>query len=318
MIFIRYPQYSAQRNPSVVTIGNFDGIHKGHQTLIKKVVNYAGNNNLQSIVITMQPLAFQYFNSNNDTAILTPFKCKYDLVKLLGVDQICVLNFNKNLANYSPKEFIQKILINGLCAKHIIIGDDFKFGKNRAGDLMTLKQYCEPLGVSIDSMSTVLSNRARISSSQIRRDLANSDFQSVTAGLGRRFSIVGKVSKGQQLGRELNFPTINIKLGKRLVPIQGVFCVTVKFNNGFEHIGAASIGTRPTVNGTTNLLEVHIIDFNKQVYGQNVEVLFHHKLRNEVKFESLDELKKHIYEDVQKTRLFFNNYRRNMESLREQ
>ena len=310
MRLIRYPQYISLVGPTVVTIGNFDGVHMGHQALIKKVTAYANKNNLQSVVITMRPLASQYFGGINKTAILTPFKCKYHLIKKLGVDVLCALNFNKNLAEYTAEEFIDKILIKGLKAQHIIIGDDFKFGKNRAGNLQILKNQCEPLGVSVSAIATVANKSKRISSSQIRQSLSNNEFKVAELNLGRKFSIFGKVSKGQQLGRKLNFPTINIRLGKRFVPINGVFCVTVKFTADFddrEYLGSASIGTRPTVDGVANILEVYILDFNKQVYGRNVEVLFHHKLRNEVKFDSINELKRHINDDVIKTRLYFEN-----------
>ena len=305
MKFIRYPQNSSLLKPSVVTIGNFDGIHIGHQTLIGKITGYATANCLQSIVVSMQPLASQYFAGKNMVAILTPFKCKYKLIKALNVDVFCVLNFNQALSEFSPEDFIQKILLKGLQAKHIIVGDDFKFGKNRAGDFEYLKRYCQAIGVSVTNIATVSKNMTRVSSSTIRNDLTLGHFGKVKSYLGRSYSIAGKVSKGQQLGRTLDFPTINIKLGNRVLILHGVFCVKVVFSNGDTHLGAASIGTRPTVNGTTNILEVHILDFNKQVYGQNVEVFFYHKLRNEVKFDSIDELKRHINKDVIKTRLYF-------------
>ncbi|VAW40135.1 FMN adenylyltransferase / Riboflavin kinase [hydrothermal vent metagenome] len=320
MRFMRYPQYSPSKKPTVITIGNFDGIHIGHQALINKVTTYARINKLYSTVVTMQPSAVQYFRGNNTTTKLTAFRCKYQLLKELGVDIMCVLNFNSALAAYSPVEFIQRILIDGLNARHIIIGDDFKFGKNRAGDIHTLKDYCKPLGITITAITTVTRDNIRVSSSSVRHSLANSDFQAVEASLGRKFSITGKVSKGNQLGRTLGFPTINLKLGTQAVPINGVFCVTVRFNGGLEYFGAASIGTRPTIknkaNSRANILEVYILDFNKQIYGQNVEVLFHHKLRNEVEFDNLDELTRQINADVVQTRLFFDN--KLTEPLREQ
>lgn len=311
MKFIRYPHYVPLSKPSVVTIGNFDGIHKGHQALIKEVANCAKTNELQSIVVSMQPLASQYFAGKDNVAILTPFKCKYKLIKALNIDIFCVLNFNQTMSELSAEDFIQKILLKGLRAKHIIVGDDFKFGKNRAGNFDYLKNYCQPVGVSVSNIQTVSKNEIRVSSSKIRNELSLGYFDKVELYLGRSYSIAGKVSQGQQLGRTLGFPTINIKLGKRVLAINGIFCVKVAFSNGEVHLGAASIGTRPTVNratnGTANILEVHILDFNKQVYGQNVEVSFYHKIRNEVKFDSLDELKRHIKDDVIKTRFFFDN-----------
>ena len=318
--FCRYPHYSPLNNPQVVTIGNFDGVHIGHQVLIKKVTDFAQKHNFDSCVVSMQPLASQYFAKSNRLPLLTPFKCKFALIQNLGIDTFCVLNFNKNLAELSATEFIKKVLIQGLKAKHIIIGDDFRFGKGRKGDFNFLKDYCQPLKIGVEAIDTVALGSKRISSSFVRQKLAQSDFATVQDCLGRKFSIFGKVSKGQQLGRTLGFPTINIKLKNRAVPIEGIFCVKVKFANGEKYLGAASIGTRPTVNDKKNnkqkILEVNILDFNKQVYGQNVEIIFYHKLRNEVKFDSLEELKRHIAQDVIKTRLYFNETL--MEPLREQ
>ena len=307
MKLIRYPQSFPLKQASVLTIGNFDGVHVGHQALINQVTQSAKKNNLQSIVVTMQPLPFQYFNKKQQTLILTPFKHKFKLIEKLGVDNFCVLNFNQKLAQYSAQDFIQKVLIDGLKVRHIIIGDDFRFGINRSGNIDTLKLYCQPLGIKVDSIMTVSRDEARVSSTFIRKALIQDEFSSVKDCLGRYYSIIGKVSKGQQLGRKLDFPTINLKLNKWQISIEGVFCVTVKFANEPQLLllGAASIGTRPTVGGLDKILEVHILNFNKEVYGQNVEVLFHHKLRNEVKFDTLSELKRHIKDDVIKTRLFF-------------
>ena len=292
---------------SVLTIGNFDGVHKGHQALINQVTKFAKNNGLESIVVSMQPLATQYFAGKENIAILTPFKCKYELIKDLQVDTFCVLNFNKALSEISAEEFIQNILLDSLMAKHIIIGDDFKFGKNRQGDYQLLKNYCHTKNVSVASIDSISDKSIRVSSSAIRYELSQGNFDTVKSYLGRRFSIAGKISRGQQIGRTLDFPTINIKLTKRVLPLNGIFCVKVAFKNGEIHLGSASIGTRPTVNGKGIVLEVHLLDFNKQVYGQNVEVFFYHKIRNEVKFEGLEELKRHIKQDVIKTRLFFNS-----------
>lgn len=288
-----------------MTIGNFDGVHLGHQALIKSVTDYAKKNGILSIVISMQPLASQYFLGKQNTVILTPFKDKYKLIKALGVETFCVLNFNQKFSELSADNFIEKILKDGVNAQHIIVGDDFKFGKNRIGDYQYLKNYCQDKGITVENISTVVKNNMRVSSSDIRKELTKGHFDLVKSYLGRRFSMTGKVSKGQQLGRTLGFPTINLNLFNKTTSLKGIFCVKVAFNGGKTYLGAASIGTRPTVSGVTNILEVYILDFNKQVYGQNVEVFFYHKLRNEVKFDSLDELKMHIKDDVVKTRQYF-------------
>ena len=307
MKFIRYPQQGNHKKPAVITIGNFDGVHIGHQALIKQVTKIADENKMQSVVVSMQPLASQYFSGKNTMAILTPFKCKYQLLEALKVDNFCVLNFNRKFSELTATEFIQNILLDGLNAKYIIVGDDFRFGRNREGDYEFLKKYCAANDVEVNYIETVSKKNIRVSSSLIREQLYQGNFNRVESLLGRMYSVFGKVSKGQQLGRKLNFPTINLKLRKKVLPIKGIFCVKVRFENGEKYIGAASIGTRPTVNGVTNILEVYILDFNKQVYGQNVEVFFYHKLRNEVKFDGLDELKRQINDDVIKTRQYFDN-----------
>jgi riboflavin kinase/FMN adenylyltransferase len=303
--FIRYPQFCDLNKPSAVTIGNFDGIHLGHQYLIRQIVKRAKKDGLQSIVVTMSPLASQYFAGKDNVKIITPFKQKFKLFKDLKANVGCFLNFNDKLAHLEAEEFIQDVLIDGLNAQYILIGDDFRFGKKRKGDFQLLKSYCEDKNIVVDNISSVKVVGQRVSSSLVREKLKQSDFVSVKEFLGRDYSIIGKVSKGQQLGRELGYPTINIKLTNQSPPVEGIFCVSVKFDNGSLHYGAASLGYRPTVNGTGKILEVHLLDFDKQVYGEIVEVLFHHKLRNEVKFGSLEELKQNIDEDVRQTRLFF-------------
>lgn len=317
MKLIRYPQLNQYKEHSAVTIGNFDGVHLGHQSLIQRAVNIANSNNLQSVVVTMQPLAAEYFAKTNEVFVLTSFRQKFNLLKKLGISVSCFLNFNRRMADISAEDFVKKILIEGLNARYIIIGDDFCFGKNRKGDFRLLKQICSEYGIGVEQMPTCISSEERISSSLIRNLLQNDDFVRMPFLLGRFYSICGKISRGQQLGRQLGYPTINVNLNDRFIPIRGIYCVKVRFANGKEYQGSASIGTRPTVNGQSVKLEVYILDFDKQVYGEFVEVLFYHKLRNEVKFESLQELKRHIYDDVVKTRLFFEEYTET-ELLREQ
>jgi riboflavin kinase/FMN adenylyltransferase len=262
-------------------------------------------NKMDSVVVTMQPLASQYFQTKFKVAIITPFKSKYGLIKELNVDVFCLLNFNKNVASLSAQDFINEILIKGLNAKYIIVGDDFKFGKSRKGDYDYLKKYCEPNGIQVENINTINHINSRISSSKVRQALNNGDFELAESLLGRQYCISGKVSKGKQLGRTLNFPTINIKLKNYKASVTGVFCVSLIMQDGSIEYGSANLGTRPTVNGEGEILEVYILDFDKDIYGQFVKVLFHHKIRNEVKFDTLDQLKLKIEEDVRFTRNYF-------------
>ncbi len=308
MKFIRYPQITPHQNSTVITIGNFDGIHNGHQQLIKRTVEVAGLNKMDSVVVTMQPLASQYFQGKSNVAIITPFRYKYHLIKKLNVDVFCLLNFNESIASLSAQKFIEKILIKGLNAKYIIVGDDFKFGKQRKGDYLYLKEYCQPKGIMVENINTINHINSRISSSNVRHALNNGDFELTESLLGRKYKISGKVTKGKQLGRTLNFPTINIKLKNHKAPATGVFCVSLIMQDGTIEYGSANLGTRPTVNGEGEILEVYILDFDKDIYGQFVKVLFHHKIRNEVKFDTLDQLKLKIEEDVQFTREYFSKH----------
>lgn len=305
MKFIRYPELLESMPPSVITIGHFDGVHVGHQKLISKVKKYAEENNLAAILVTMEPLASQYFLGRGSVSIITPFRTKFKLIKQLELDAMCALNFNERLSSLAAKSFVEEIVINGLNAKHVIVGTDFRFGKNKEGDISFLSKTCQEHAVSVETISTVQLNHQKVSSTQIRDYLSSGDFQQVEESLGRKFSIEGTVIHGQKLGRELGFPTLNIPLKRYKSPIRGVFCVTVKFESGEIYNGAASVGTRPTVNGSAELLEVYLFEFNKKVYGENVEVLFHHKIRNEVKFDSLDDMKSKIFEDVQMIKDYF-------------
>lgn len=307
MKFLRYPHLKPVEEHTVVTIGNFDGVHLGHQQLIGKTIDYANKFNLESVVVTMNPLACQYFAGNDLPMILTPFRQKFEILKAMNVDWGCFLNFNDSLANCSAEQFVNSIILKGLNAKHVIVGDDFRYGKNRQGDFCQLQEMCSANNVSVEQISTFAKNGRRVSSSLIRDLLIESKFRESAVLLGRYYSIAGKISQGEKLGRQLGFPTINININQRVLPVHGIFCVKVRFGNGNVYNGAASLGTRPTVGGVSKILEVHILDFDKQVYGENVEVFFHHKLRNEVKFGSLEELKRHINEDVLQTRLFFEN-----------
>lgn len=305
MKFLRYPHKTPLAQPTVITIGHFDGVHLGHQKLFSQINQVKRDSGLRTVVVTMQPLASQYFLGKNNVPVITSFKQKYQLIKNCGVDYFCALNFNEKLANLSAHEFFYEIILRGLKAQHILVGRDFRFGKNRSGDTNELQKLCQQAGIELDVMADETIKQQRVSSTLIRERLAQGDFAFVQKALGRRFSISGKISKGEQLGRTIGYPTINLKIKNRKSPLRGVFCVKVKFSNGQIYSGAASLGTRPTVNGVGEILEVYLFDFNKIVYGENVEVFFHHKIRNEVKFETLEQLKSKINDDVLKVRNYF-------------
>lgn len=312
MQLIRYPQHQPLKSSqlsdpaSCVTIGNFDGVHLGHQALISKVVKEARQSGRQAVVVTMQPLPLQYFNDPYAVEILTPFKHKYKLLKQLGVDVMCLLNFNQRLAAMSAADFYQQIICNGLKAGYVLVGDDFRFGANRQGDFTALQRLAEPDGVEVAQMDTIITHDQRVSSTAIRARLNNGEFQLAKAMLGRDFNVQGRVAHGRKLGRTLGYPTINLALKQGAFPLHGIYVVEINIA-GQCYPAVGSVGFNPSVGGNAKRIEVYVLDFNQQVYGQCVEVLFYKKLRNEVKFDSLNALTSAIDEDVRLTRNFFAN-----------
>lgn len=304
MRIIRYPQSQPLVKSAAVTIGNFDGVHSGHQALIRKTMSASQTRSLQSVVVIMEPLPVQYFKGRFQVELITPFKHKVQLIQQLGVDVLCVLNFNHRLAALSAHDFCETILRQGLSARYIGVGHDFRFGANRGGDTDYLSSWGQSKNIEVDVMSPISNDQGRISSTRIRSLLRTGDFTEVKQALGRDYAIIGRVSHGRKLGRRLGYPTLNIELNKGGNPLHGVYVVRVKVA-GKYYQAVASVGHNPTVGGNAKRLEVYILDFNQQVYGQTVKVLFYKKLRNEVEFDSLCALRTAIEDDVQKTKHYF-------------
>lgn len=306
MRLIRYPQNNPLQSSSCVTIGNFDGVHLGHQALIAQVVEQARATGSQSVVVTMQPLPLQYFQNSYAVEILTPFRHKFKLMKAMGVDVLCVLNFNHRLAAMQADEFYQNIILNGLRAQYVLVGDDFKFGVGRQGDFTLLEKLATVDGVEVEQMSTIMNAGQRVSSTAIRCCLKSGEFELAKAMLGRGFNVIGRVAHGKKIGRTIGYPTINLELKQGAFSLHGIYIVTIKIA-GDVYPAVASVGFNPSVGGNAKRIEVYILDFDQQVYGQWVEVLFYKKLRNEVEFDSLKSLTSAIDEDVRLTRKYFTN-----------
>lgn len=289
---------------AIMTIGNFDGVHGGHQAMLKSMVADAHANHAKAGVITFEPYPQEYFKKSEGFIRLTSFREKYQVLKDLGIDFVVVLAFNQTLSQLSAEMFITKILVDTLKIQGLWIGDDFRFGRNREGDFTLLSRLATINGFSVRQVSTVVDSHERISSTRIRRLLINGELSEAKRLLGRDYALVGRVQSGEQRGTRIGFPTANICLTS-LVPLSGVFVVRVK-STAFEGIkhGVANIGTRPTVDGKGRWLEVHIFDFNGNLYHQRIEVLFIQKLRDEKKFNSLDELVQQIQEDVRQAKAY--------------
>ena len=305
MQLIRGLKNLKKHNGCVVAIGNFDGVHVGHQKIVKILVNKAANMCLPAVIISFVP-APQYFFGKLE-AVLTSYKEKYKLFKQLGVDKNLIIHFNKQFSQLTPENFIQQILIDKLNIKYCLIGDDFCFGKDRQGNIGLLQYFAKKQNFIVHRVKAVTYNDYRVSSSQIRKFLKEADFHSAAKMLGREFSITGQVIHGDKKGRAINFPTINISIKRKISPILGVFVVIVELDNSI-YKGVCNIGRRPTVYGRKVLLEVFLFDFNKQVYGRCANIIFKHKIRDEKKFSNLSELAQQIKLDVEKALLFFKTY----------
>ena len=284
--------------PSAVTIGNFDGIHLGHQQVLKQLKTIADKDALCSTVIIFEPQPIEFFAPDKAPKRLSRFHEKIAYLKSQKIDYLLCLKFDQSFSELSSEQFVEDLLVNRLSTHHLVIGDDFRFGKNRSGDFESLKGYGKQYNFKVDNTETLLFDDVRVSSTRIRDCIQNDDFTLATALLGRPYSLSGKVSHGQKLGRQLGFPTINIKMGSKTLIVKGIFAVMVKGIDNRVLQGVASLGTRPTVNGVDSILEVYILDFNQDVYGYSVEVDFLHRIRDEKKFNSLEELTVNIKQDI--------------------
>ena len=284
----------------VVTIGNFDGLHKGHKKIIQEMKNISLNSSAKTMVIFTEPHAKEFFSMDKNImeqpARISPWRDKFKNLENENIDFAFFLKFNKSLQTMSPEIFIEKVL-GPLNISNLMIGDDFRFGQDRKGDFVMLKDWSKSQGISFSKLPTFSIDNRRVSSTWIRETLSLSDFSTTKKLLGRPYSFEGKVVHGNRLGRSIGFPTANIWLPKNNLPIKGVFSVKISIDVS-EFEGIANIGIRPTVGGTSPVLEVNIFDFKKEIYGKRIKVEFVKKIRDEKKFDSLDDLKKQIAKDV--------------------
>ena len=295
--------------PCVLTIGNFDGLHRGHQALLERLMARARALDLPAAVMTFEPHPREYFTPDRAPARLSTLREKLTQLAAVGVDRIYACRFDHYLANLSAQDFIERLLVRGLAVRHLFVGDDFQFGNNRQGNFQLLEAAGRQHGFSVESLPTVEWQGERVSSSGIRTLLAAGDMEHATRLLGRPYSICGRVAHGRKLGREIGFPTANIHLRRRQIPLSGIFAVDVLgLGDDPQQAlpGAASLGTRPTIaDNLQPMLEVHLLDFERSIYGQRVEVRFHHKIRDELRFDSLSELSARIAQDVSDVRHYF-------------
>lgn len=291
----------------VATIGSFDGVHRGHRAILEQVKKQARAMHLPSVVMVFEPQPSEYFSGEQAPARLMLLRDKVLALRDEGVDHVLCLPFNQRLRSMSEDVFISEVLVKALAVKHLVVGDDFRFGRDRKGDFALLQSVATQSGFALEQTLTVEHGAERISSTRIRRLLQEQDFVLAEELLGRPYSIRGRVVYGQQLGRTLGFPTANVRLNRYRSPLSGVFAVEVLL--GEQRLnGVANIGIRPTVAGLIKpILEVHLLDFDQMIYGLCISVRPLKKLREEKKFSSLDELKRNIARDVEEAKTFFMN-----------
>ncbi|SDR77770.1 FMN adenylyltransferase /riboflavin kinase [Halopseudomonas xinjiangensis] len=281
----------------VATIGNFDGVHAGHQAILKRLRTHSDRLGLPGCVVIFEPQPREYFSPQSAPPRLTRLRDKLVLLARQGVDRVLCLAFNRRLRELSAEEFVQQVLVDGLGVKHLEVGDDFRFGCDRSGDFAFLLESGKRHGFTVEAANTVADSGERVSSTRLRQVLADGDFDLAERLLGRPFSITGRVMHGQKLGRTLGAPTANVQLKRLHAPLQGVYRVSAEVD-GEAHKGVANIGTRPTVEGDGRPhLEVHLLDFAGDLYGKRMTVTFHEKIRDEQRFDSLDSLQQAIQAD---------------------
>lgn len=286
---------------SVVTIGNFDGLHLGHQSLIQHCKSVAGGTK-PIAVVSFEPLPQAWFRPEAAPARLMSVRQKLEYLVNAAIDLTWLMRFNQSLAQMSAEDFVRVVLVETLSATHVVVGEDFRYGAGRQGDIESLRQAGVKLGFGLSAAPMLDIDGCRASSSNIRRCLASGDLEQARRLLGRPYRMSGRVIRGRQLGRELGYPTANMRLATLPSPLKGVFVIKACLSNGKWRDGVANLGTRPAVGGQGMLLEAHLFDFEGDIYAQKLEVEFVKKLRDETNFEDIDDLVVQMHEDERQAR----------------
>lgn len=290
----------------VATLGAFDGVHLGHQAVIGQLQARARELDLPTVVISFEPLPREYLRPLEAPARLMSFREKCEALAGLGVDRVLRIRFNEAVRTMPPRAFIEQVFVEGLGVRHLVLGDDFRFGRAREGDYEMIAAEGEHYGYQAETTDTYTLDGERVSSTRIRKALAAADFALAERLLSRPYSISGKVVYGRQLGRELGFPTANLQLHRLRSPLSGVYAVRVQGAGLSGAPGVANVGTRPTVNESIRAnLEVHLLEGRPELYGRRIEVTFLHKLRDEQRFPSVEVLREQIAADTAEARAWF-------------
>lgn len=290
----------------VVAQGAFDGVHRGHQVVLSRLKDKGRELGLPTVVICFEPLPREFFSPLDSPARLMSFREKFVALRDFGIDRVLRIPFSVNFSEMEADDFVREVFRDGLGAKFVVVGDDQRFGKNRSGDFSLLQKLGQQYGFEVESTDSVTVEGFRASSTRLREALEQADFTLAAELLGRPYSVTGRVVYGKQLGRTLRAPTANLYLRRMRAPLSGVFAVEVDGIGSHKHVGVANVGTRPTIGDLTSaILEVHILDFEGDIYRRNLTVTFCEKLRDEHKFNSLEELRQQIHRDFAIGRRYF-------------
>lgn len=293
----------------VATIGNFDGVHVGHRTVFQRLMARGRELGLPATVITFEPQPMELFAPDAAPARLTRLREKLKAIRACGIERVMVLEFNHKLAAMEARDFVQRLLIEGLGVRFLLVGDDFRFGRGRVGDFALLQRMgreaaWSSAGFEVEDLHTITHGEERISSTRVRDALARGDLEQAKYLLGRPYTMEGRVVHGDKRGRTIGFPTANINLHRRVSPVRGVYAVRAHGLGPEGWPGVANIGTRPTVDGLSARLEVHLFGFDRQIYGRHLEVELALRLRDEKKFDSFEALKAQIQRDAEAARAY--------------
>lgn len=294
---------------SVVTIGSYDGVHVGHMRLLDLVIERARRLGLPSVVMSFEPTPKEYFSADSPPARLMCFREKFEALSAYGIDLFFCPRFNAAMREIEVDTFIRRILLHGLNATELVVGDDFRFAKNRTGSIAEIRRAGRAVGMAISKLQSVIVDDERVSSTAIRLALANGNLDKAKRLLGKPYRMSGKVIQGRRLGRELGFPTANVNLNRKQSAVTGIFAARVHGATDRALNSVVSVGTRPTFHEIKPLLEAYIFDFDGDLYDKRIDVDFIQKLRDEVKFDSAQELVAQMHIDAREARSILENER---------
>ncbi|QCI22033.1 bifunctional riboflavin kinase/FAD synthetase [Buchnera aphidicola] len=300
----------AIHSKSVVTIGNFDGIHLGHKKLFFYTRMIGKKYNITTVIILFEPQPLEFFKKKSAPIRITTFREKIKNIIFYNIDKVLCIRFNKTFQSLCPKEFITKILINKLNIKFLIIGDDFKFGCQRNGDINLLKKLGDQYSFHVVKVKSLYKNNIKISSTKIREALLNNDIKLASQFLGRQFSVHGRVVHGNSIGKKIGYPTANIILNKKFLLSNGVYAVKVNCFSNKKFLGICNIGIKPSFFNIEKkrILEVYLFDTKIDLYGKYIEVILFKKIRDELYFSSIEKLQNQIFNDIKKVKTYFNTF----------